>query len=193
MNFNYATVRYYSTIFNKSYNFISKESKFTQRTFSNFEASRFLEMCNQLNGSLYKVGGNSVEEGFDCSGLIVYLYSQLNCYWFKNENNLVNDVSSESMYKFNCLPVSRLDKLIAGDFIFFDADGNNVIEHVSIFNNLDDENNVWVWDASDYPDGEIVNKVSYRKINNFWEKNPKFGKPLKTLEVGSYWDLLIFP
>lgn len=193
LNLNFKKIQNHIITSNKDKYFVSKESSFIQRPFSKFEVNRFLEACNKLNGSFYKDGGNSVETGFDCSGLIVYLYTQLNCSWFKNENYLVNDISSESMYKFNCLPVSSSDKIIAGDFIFFDADSNNVMEHVSVFSNFDEDKNVWVWDASDYPDGEIINKVTYRKINNFWEKNPKFGKPLKTLEVGSYWDFLIFP
>lgn len=193
LNINHKRVQYLVITSNNDKYLNSKESRFIQRPFSKIEKSKFLDMCNKLNGTLYKTGGNSIEEGLDCSGLLVFLYNQLGCTWFRNENILVNDISSESFYRFNCEYISNPGELISGDLIFFDTDSNNVIEHISIFSKLDEANNVWVWDASDYPDGEIINKVSYRKINNFWAKNPKLGKPLKTMEVGSYWDFLIFP
>ncbi len=139
------------------------------------------------------MGGNSAETGFDCSGLIVFLYNEIGCKWFRNGAYLVNDVDADKIFRYNSEYIQDIKSLEKGDFIFFDADSNGVIEHVSIFFNFDNEKNVWVWDASDYPDGKKVNMVSYRKINNLFGKNPFFGKPLKTIKVTPYLRYLCLP
>ncbi len=168
------------------------DSNFYQFRLNNLEKLKIIDFCKELDGIKYSMGGSDLS-GLDCSGLIIYLYKKLNCDRFTDGVNTYFDVSADILFKYSTIHFFDPRRLETGDFIFFDADSNNIIEHVSIFNNFDDEKNVWVWDASDYPDGEIINKVSYRKIKSFWEKNPKFGKPLKTMEVGSYWDFFILP
>ncbi|MFA3782617.1 NlpC/P60 family protein [Melioribacteraceae bacterium 4301-Me] len=191
MNFN--RVEYLTYLYNSKNYLVEKESKFVQKTLTECETNKFLQNLKSLKGTIYKEGGKNPEEGLDCSGLIVYLFSKIGCKWFRDSSLLVNDISADKLYRYNVRKFYNISLLKPGDLIFFDSDKDNIIEHVSVFYNWDNGNNVWVWDASDYPDGKFVNKVSYRKINNLFDKNPLFGRPLKTIEAASLEDYFIFP
>lgn len=160
------------------YSEYSPPTKWSQVEVTNVEKQVWLNILPSLEGIPYKLGGQSPQSGFDCSGLIVYLYNQIGIKWFKYENSLVRDVSADALYNYN---VSYIDfeDLKPGDFIFFDTDIDGKIDHVSIFDRIDENGNIWVWDATTDPDGIIINAVSHRIIKNFWLKKPLFGKPLK--------------
>lgn len=173
--------------------FLVSKSDYIQKNLSRLDKEIFMNNLTKLKGKPYVLGGNSSGTGFDCSGLIVYLYNEMGCQWFKSSTYIVNDIDADKIYRYNSVYIQDIKSLEKGDFIFFDADSNGIFEHVSIFSNFDDKNNVWVWDASDFPDGKNVNMVSYRKINNLFGKNPAFGRPLKTIEIQPYWRYLCLP
>ena len=128
----------------------------------------------------YKWGGQSPEEGFDLSGLIVYLYNQIGVRWFVYEGRLVDDVNSEALYLYNSSPTSWAN-LRRGDLVFFDIDDGGVIDHVVIFEEIDADGNVWIWDATTNPDGVEINAVSRRILKNMWQEHPLFAVPLKVI------------
>ncbi|MBP6115160.1 MAG: C40 family peptidase [Neisseriaceae bacterium] len=76
-----------------------------------------------LIGTPYKYGGNSTSTGFDCSGLITYVYSQaLTVSLPRTATDLA--FSSRSIKK---------SQLKAGDLVFFNTSGNNPYSHVGIY------------------------------------------------------------
>jgi len=139
----------------------------------------WFDILSTLEGIPYKWGGQNPEEGFDCSGLIVYLYHQIGVEWFVYRGYLVNDANSEAFYLYNSSPTT-FDRLQHGDLIFFDMDGDDHIDHVAIFDRIKDDN-IWIWDATTNPDGVEINAVSHRTLHDMWDKNPFFAKPLKVV------------
>ncbi|MCD6238292.1 MAG: C40 family peptidase [Thermotogae bacterium] len=144
------------------------------------EIVRWFEILPSLKGISYKWGGQSPEEGFDCSGLIVYLYNQIGIRWFAYEGRLVDDVNSEALYLYNSSP-TFWDSLKHGDLIFFDTNGDSVMDHVVIFDRIDENGNTWIWDATTDPDGIEINAVSHRILHDMWRKRPFFAVPLKVV------------
>lgn len=76
-----------------------------------------------LVGTPYRWGGNTPAGGFDCSGLVDYV--------FRTEARLSLPRTSREMSR---LPDPRLDRaqLAPGDLVFFQTDGNGV-SHVGIY------------------------------------------------------------
>ena len=76
-----------------------------------------------LVGTPYRWGGNTPASGFDCSGLVDYVY--------RTEARLDLPRTSREMSR---LPDPRLDRaqLAPGDLVFFQTDGNGV-SHVGIY------------------------------------------------------------
>jgi cell wall-associated NlpC family hydrolase len=76
-----------------------------------------------LVGTPYRWGGNTPAGGFDCSGLVDYV--------FRTEARLNLPRTSREMSR---LPDPRLDRaqLAPGDLVFFQTDGNGV-SHVGIY------------------------------------------------------------
>jgi cell wall-associated NlpC family hydrolase len=70
----------------------------------------------QYLGIPYRWGGASPSTGFDCSGFVMHVYSQVGVYLPHN---------SAAQYGYG-VPVSR-DQLQAGDLVFFDGLGHNGI------------------------------------------------------------------
>lgn len=84
--------------------------------------SELVKTAETFIGVPYLWGGNSVETGFDCSGLTMTVY-QLNGL----------DLPRHSGDQFETgIPVAR-EELQPGDLIFFHTRGNGKISHVGIF------------------------------------------------------------
>lgn len=76
-----------------------------------------------LIGTPYQYGGNSTSTGFDCSGLVTYVYKQaLTVPLPRTAKDLA--FSSRSIKK---------SQLKAGDLVFFNTSGNNPFSHVGIY------------------------------------------------------------
>ncbi len=153
---------------------------FTQVLVTEDEKAKWFEILPKLEGLPYCWGCQSPEKGFDCSGLVVYLYNQIGVDYFAYQGRLVRDVSADALFKYNVI-LEDPNHAQRGDLIFYDKDGDGIIDHVAIFDKIDENGNVWVWDAIDTIDGKSLYKVSHRIFYNIWEKKPFFGKPLKVV------------
>jgi cell wall-associated NlpC family hydrolase len=76
-----------------------------------------------LVGTPYHWGGNTPESGFDCSGLVDYIY--------RNAANIMLPHSSRDMASINGVKVRSMDDLISGDLVFFGSRGD--ISHVGVY------------------------------------------------------------
>lgn len=85
---------------------------------------RLLNHAEQLLGTPYRWGGDSAETGFDCSGLLVYL--------FREEAGLELPRSTGAMIRGQHRQVSR-DALKPGDAVFFSHNGSRRASHVGLY------------------------------------------------------------
>ena len=76
-----------------------------------------------LVGTPYHWGGNTPESGFDCSGLVVYV--------FRTIAGVALPRTTQDMYALDLADVRR-DRLQGGDLIFFNTAGRDV-SHVGIY------------------------------------------------------------
>ena len=76
-----------------------------------------------LVGTPYRWGGNTPDGGFDCSGLVDYIY--------RNAAGLALPHSSREMSELNGERVRRMTDLMSGDLVFFG--GNTGISHVGVY------------------------------------------------------------
>jgi murein DD-endopeptidase / murein LD-carboxypeptidase len=76
---------------------------------------------DELLGTRYRFGGAS-PEGFDCSGLVLYLYKE-------NFRMILPRTASELAALGSVVPKNSL---LPGDLVFFSSEGRN-IDHVGIF------------------------------------------------------------
>jgi cell wall-associated NlpC family hydrolase len=76
-----------------------------------------------LVGTPYHWGGNTPAGGFDCSGLVDYIY--------RNAANIMLPHSSRDMASMGALKVRSMDDLISGDLVFFGSGGD--ISHVGVY------------------------------------------------------------
>lgn len=82
-----------------------------------------LQRALALIGTPYRWGGTSPDSGFDCSGLVAYL--------FRNTLGIELPRVSREMAKAG-QPVSDRNALAAGDLVFFSRRGK-VVDHVGIY------------------------------------------------------------
>lgn len=80
--------------------------------------------AHELIGTPYKWGGASVSKGFDCSGLIVYL--------FRSEAGINIPRTTASMLSSPAKTIYR-NQLKSGDAVFFKHNGANRMRHVGIY------------------------------------------------------------
>lgn len=73
-------------------------------------------------GYRYCYGGTSPSTGFDCSGLVTYVFRQYNGYTFKSRTSLYLDGVRVTY-----------SELQPGDLVFFDTAGRGSITHVGIY------------------------------------------------------------
>ena len=125
-------------------------------------------------GKPYVWGAQSPSRGFDCSGLLVWSYTQLGLRGFRYQSKLEGDVTADALYKYNTYPLTDMVQLREGDWIFFDPKSQGYETHVAVFSHIDGQGRVWVWDAS-----STAGRTSQRPVPNFWGKNPVFGRPMK--------------
>lgn len=76
-----------------------------------------------LVGTPYHWGGNTPAGGFDCSGLVDYIY--------RNAARIMLPHSSREMASIDALKIRRMDELESGDLVFFTIDGD--ISHVGVY------------------------------------------------------------
>lgn len=81
-----------------------------------------VQYASSFIGIKYIYGGNTPEEGFDCSGFTKYVFSYVNI-------NLERTAASQALQGTEA---SR-DSLVAGDLVFFATSGSSTINHVGIY------------------------------------------------------------
>jgi len=79
--------------------------------------------AHELIGTPYRWGGMSVS-GFDCSGLLVYLFQQ--------EANIKLPRSTVAMRRSNARTIER-NNLKPGDAVFFRRNGQSTVNHVGLY------------------------------------------------------------
>lgn len=77
-----------------------------------------------LNGTPYRYGGNTPESGFDCSGLIGYVY--------RNAAGIQLPRSTRDMINLRVPDVGR-GELQSGDLVFFATNGGGKVTHAGIY------------------------------------------------------------
>ncbi|QRY82476.1 C40 family peptidase [Pseudomonas sp. PDNC002] len=94
------------------------------RNFSPVDTSRIVNRAQELIGTPYRWGGETEETGFDCSGLLVYLYRSI------ANRKLPRTTASMIAQRHN--EVSR-DELRPGDAVFFNHNGEGGTSHVGLY------------------------------------------------------------
>jgi cell wall-associated NlpC family hydrolase len=86
--------------------------------------NKVIRRAHALLGTPYKGGGTTVEQGFDCSSLLVYL--------FKTEANIRLPRTSMQMHRSGATTVQR-EALKPGDAVFFKGNGRSDVSHVGLY------------------------------------------------------------
>jgi cell wall-associated NlpC family hydrolase len=87
------------------------------------EANDILFRAIGLVGTPYRWGGNTPAGGFDCSGLVDYIY--------RTAARIKLPRTSHDMAAMDGHKVRRMTQLASGDLVFFDIDG--AISHVGVY------------------------------------------------------------
>lgn len=87
------------------------------------EANDVLFRAIGLVGTPYQWGGNTPESGFDCSGLVDYIY--------RTATGIKLPRTSHQMASMHGRKVRRMTHLASGDLVFFDIGGR--ISHVGVY------------------------------------------------------------
>lgn len=127
-------------------------------------------------GSPYVWGGDDPESGFDCSGLVQWGFRQMGFGDFRYGDAIYPEITAHDLYHSNTQPVADMDGMKRGYFIFFDENGDGRISHNAIFDYVDDQGRIWVYDA--YSTWGVV---AHRYVEDFSNKGPLLGRPLKTV------------
>ena len=115
---------------------------------------RIADYAVQFVGYDYIYGGDSPEDGgFDCSGLVTYVYAQFGYSLYHGSN---------SQYRMYGVEVAYED-MVPGDLIFFSYDGGYDIAHVGIY--IGDDQ---VVHASDYGVGVIISDMKSDWYQSFY-------------------------
>ncbi len=88
------------------------------------EANNILFHAIGLVGTPYHWGGNTPDGGFDCSGLVTYVYAQTVDMSLPRTSHAMADVKAPK--------IKRVNKLASGDLLFFRTGGGG-ISHVAIY------------------------------------------------------------
>ncbi|HZX71955.1 MAG TPA: C40 family peptidase [Rhodanobacter sp.] len=87
------------------------------------EANDILFRAIGLVGTPYHWGGNTPAGGFDCSGLVDYIY--------RTAAGIKLPRTSRAMASMDARKVRRMTQLASGDLVFFDIGGS--ISHVGVY------------------------------------------------------------
>lgn len=87
------------------------------------EANDILFRAIGLVGTPYRWGGNTPAGGFDCSGLVDYIY--------RTAARIQLPRTSHDMAAMDGRKVRQMTQLASGDLVFFDIDG--AISHVGVY------------------------------------------------------------
>jgi cell wall-associated NlpC family hydrolase len=93
-----------------------------QRPVDPARANAVLMRAISLVGTPYRYGGNSPEGGFDCSGLVNYVYRDM--------LDLRLPRTSRDLFAMPHVPIAT-DRLAGGDLVFFGSGG--AVSHVGIY------------------------------------------------------------
>jgi len=88
------------------------------------ETLRIVARAHELIGTPYRWGGQTEEDGFDCSGLLVYLYRSI------ANRTLPRTTHSMIAQRQNAV---RRDQLQPGDAVFFNHNGEGATSHVGLY------------------------------------------------------------
>ena len=83
-----------------------------------------IDRAHELLGTPYKSGGTKVNQGFDCSSFLVYL--------FKTEANIHLPRTTSAMHRSTAATVKR-NALQPGDAVFFRGNGRGQVSHVGLY------------------------------------------------------------
>lgn len=83
-----------------------------------------IDRAHELLGTPYKWGGTSVEQGFDCSSFLVYL--------FKTQANIQIPRTTMAMHRSKAVTIQR-GALKPGDAVFFKGNGRGQVSHVGLY------------------------------------------------------------
>ena len=83
-----------------------------------------IDRAHELLGTPYKSGGTKVDQGFDCSSFMVYL--------FKTEANIRLPRTTTEMHRSSAATVKR-EALKPGDAVFFKGNGRGQVSHVGLY------------------------------------------------------------
>jgi cell wall-associated NlpC family hydrolase len=88
------------------------------------EGSAIVKYALQFLGMDYVWGGASPATGFDCSGMMYYVYGQFGY-------DICRTASYQ--YKYNGVSVNSIDDLQPGDLVFFHHTGETSVAHVGMY------------------------------------------------------------
>ncbi|MCG5549189.1 C40 family peptidase [Halorhodospira halochloris] len=148
---------------------------YVQEPLDEDEKEQLIREAQDLLGVPYEWGGDT-RAGMDCSGMIQYIYRQMGHGRFLNDGQIVDEIAAYDLYHHNTIARDSLEEIERGDWIFFDEEGEGKINHNAIFDEVDDQGRVWVYDA--YSEWS---QVVHRFVKDFEDKNPIYGEPLKTV------------
>ncbi|MFL1501426.1 C40 family peptidase [Pseudomonas sp. O64] len=83
-----------------------------------------IDRAHELLGTPYNGRGATVDQGFDCSGFLVYL--------FKTEANIRLPRTTTQMHRSSAATVPK-EALMPGDAVFFKGNGSGQVSHVGLY------------------------------------------------------------
>jgi len=98
-----------------------RTAELTSRMSVSYGGNQAAEMAKQYLGTPYVYGGTS-PSGFDCSGLVYYIYKQLGYSLNRTADGMLA----------NGVPVEK-SELIPGDIVMFKRSGSSYVHHVGIY------------------------------------------------------------
>lgn len=105
-------------------NIKSSEPSVAGRNTPKSAITNVVDRAHTLIGTPYRWGGSTLTEGFDCSGLLVYL--------FLNEARIKLPRTTTAMQRSGAENVAR-KALKPGDAVFFNGNGRGRINHVGLY------------------------------------------------------------